>query len=174
MLIKDLLEISRDFPRGIAREEVELMIRYDGVLTTHPNDNQLILSITIGCYTISVTREEPNNLQLRKKFDAVSTIFDDAGMLVGNDEKIALGTMGHFGRHSDESSRACERREKDVARQYFDQERRVALHGGHACQDAVSCANTVLHQCKPWARPKGNKPHAYLSPHVGFPRFRRA
>jgi hypothetical protein len=112
MLIKDLLEISRDFPRGIAREEVELMIRYDGVLTTHPNDNQLVLSITIGCYTISVTHEEPNNLQLRKKFDAVSTILDDAGMLVVNDEKIALGAMGHFGRHSDESSRACKRRER--------------------------------------------------------------
>jgi hypothetical protein len=137
ILIKDLLEISRDFPRGITREEVGLMIRYDGVVTTHPNDNQLVLSITIECYTISLAREESNNFQLRGKFDTVSTIVDDTGMLVVNDRKITSGARGHFGRHSDESSRAYKRRDKDVARQYFDQVRRVALHGGRECQDTV-------------------------------------
>jgi hypothetical protein len=70
------------------------MIRYDGVLTTLPADQQLVLSIAIGCYTIPLAREESNTLQLMKRVDAVSTILDDAGMLVIDDEKLILGMLG--------------------------------------------------------------------------------
>jgi hypothetical protein len=46
---------------------------------------------------------------VRQRFDTVSTILDDNGILAVNDRKITLGAMGHFGHRYDESSRAYKR-----------------------------------------------------------------
>jgi hypothetical protein len=85
------------------------MIRYDGVLTTRPADQERVLSVAIGCYTIALAREESNNLQLRTRVDAVSTIHDNTGMLVANDKKMTIGMLGYVGRHYEQNSRAYEK-----------------------------------------------------------------
>jgi hypothetical protein len=99
ILIKELLEFSRDFSTRLCHEEVELMFRYDGVFITLPADQQLVLPVAIGCCTIPLAREESNSLQLMKRIDTVSTILDDTGSLVHNHKKLYLGELGYFGRH---------------------------------------------------------------------------
>jgi hypothetical protein len=129
MLINKLLEYSDENPTELHPDEVELMVHFDGILTTHPSDEKQVIAVTIGCYAIPVTQDEANMLDWFQRCDAEDAVQDSYVANIHKGEKSYLGMLGNSRRHHDVTSRAYQKREKGVAEAYRRYEESVRTWG---------------------------------------------
>jgi hypothetical protein len=56
VLVDKLREYSDDHRAELHVSEIEIMVQYDGLLTTHPDDDDLVIAVAIACYHAFLAR----------------------------------------------------------------------------------------------------------------------
>jgi hypothetical protein len=146
-LIAELCEY-KEFDE-LQAEEIDIIIEYDGVIT-YDIDNNNILGVTIGFYTIPVSRDESK--RSHEPMKNVDIVRKSTGDVIPIQQQMSLEIMGDFVRHDRSmtpASKALDVRSKRVHDLYTQPEKSMNSNGQANCmtrfeQSAIACG--FLHE----------------------------